>query len=390
MKFKGVIVAALIVWAGFCAVGLSMHRACRDAPVNHLGWVDVAGYDSEGYLGWYTNIGTMFSVMHRHPLMMAATSPITAVGSTVAQRVGVEAGRKSVIVMFALVGALNFLLLWIVMWKSGAGLLARISAAVLWMSFAHVWILGGIAESFSVSMLILLGTLLMVQCQVRDWRAWAAAGAVAGAVTITNVVKPVLAWLAGVDGDAAFRRMRRRTLLLGAAAGVGLVALGGVCVTLKWIYIDGHGVAKGAGFVWRELSECLPGDMTWGRRLWRLWNSLWCEPMALHEAVIGKGPVEAAYGSAVPHLACLGVLLLCAVSVVRNFRQPIVRALMAMLSVDFVIHVVCGWGIAEGQIYCGHWLFAVPILVALLPSSLALVAIPLASAAAYVNLSSVL
>ena len=387
MKFKGVIGAALLVWAGFCVTGLSLHRACCDAPVNHLGWVDVAGYDSEAYVGWCTNVGTMFSVNHRHPLMTVVFSPITAVGSSVAQRMGEEAGKRAVIVVFALIGALNFLLLWLVMEKSGAGLLSRISAAALWLTFAHVWILGGIAESFSVSMLVLLGTLLMVQCQVRDWRAWVAASAVAGAVTITNVIKPAFAWLVGVDGDAAFRMVRRRMLLLGVAAGLGLAVLGGACVMLKWIYVDGHGVMWGAGSVWADVSECLSGDMSWGDRLWCIWNCLWCEPMVLHETVVGKSLVENAYGSVLAHFVCLVVLLLCCISVVRNFRQPLVRALLTMLSVDFVIHVLCGWGIAEGQIYCGHWLFAVPILIALLPPRLALVSLPLAAAAAFMNFS---
>lgn len=367
--------------------GLSLHRACRDAPVNHLGWVDVAGYDSEAYVGWYTNVGTMFSVNHRHPLMTVVFSPITVVGSFVAQRMGEEAGKRAVIVVFGLVGALNFLLLWLVMKKSGAGLLPRISAVVLWLTFAHVWILGGIAESFSVSMLILLGTLLMVQCQVRDWRAWAAVCAVAGAVTVTNVVKPALAWLVGVDGDAAFREARRRMSLRCVAAGVGLIVLGGVCLMLKWIYVDGHGVMRGLNFVWTDLSECLSGGMAWGHRLWCIWNCLWCEPMVLHESVVGKSLVENAYGSVFAHLVCFVVLLLCGISVVRNFRQSLVRALLAMLSVDFAIHVLCGWGLAEGQIYCGHWLFAVPILIALLPPRLALVALPLAAVAAFMNFS---
>ena len=386
MKFGASIGVALLIGAGFCATGLSLHRACRDAPVNRHGWVDVAGYDSEAYVGWYANVGSMFSVNHRHPLMTVVFSPITAVGSSVAQRMGEEAGKKAVIAVFALVGALNFLLLWLVMKKSGAELLSRVSAAVLWMSFAHVWILGGIAESFPVSMTILLVTLLLVQWKVRDWRVWATVGALAGAVTVTNVVKPPLAWLAGVDGDEAFRKTRRRVLLLGVAAAVGLVVLGGACVLLKWRYVDGYAVRQGPDIVWGELTACLPKDMSWGRRLWCVWNCLWCEPMVLHGTVIGKGPVENAYASVLPHLVGLGTLSLCVLGAVFNFRQPLVRALLAMLSVDFVIHVVCGWGIGEGQIYCGHWFFAIPILVSLLPARLALVALPLSAVSAFLNI----
>lgn len=390
MKHKWFMGTALLVFLGFGVTGQVLHRSCRGAPVTNLGWVDIVGYDAEGYVSSFTNIGTMFTVSHRHPLMMAVCSPITAVGSSVALRLGDEAGKNAAIGTFALVGAANFLLLWLVMAKSGARLVSRISAAVLWMSFAHVWILGSITESFPISMTILLGTLLMVAHQVRDWRAWVSISAVAGAVTVTNVLKPPLAWIAGTDGDADYRLLRRRVLLLGLSVCLGLAALGAVGVLLKWTYVDGFGVRTGAGIVWNEIAECLPANTSWGRRLWHVWNNLWCEPMMLHGKIIANGPVACPYGSPLPHLAGIGVLALCVLSVIRNFRHPLVRALLSMLAVDVFIHVICGWGLSEGQIYCGHWLFAVPILVALLPPRLALVALPLSAIAVFQSLSAIL
>ena len=38
-----------------------------------------------------------------------------------------------------------------------------------------------------------------------------------------------------------------------------------------------------------------------------------------------------------------------------------------MTAFDFLLHVVVGWGMVEAQIYCGHWLYLVPVLVAYLP-----------------------
>ena len=36
----------------------------------------------------------------------------------------------------------------------------------------------------------------------------------------------------------------------------------------------------------------------------------------------------------------------------------------ATLAVDIVIHFVFFWGMDEAQIYCGHWFYVLPILVA--------------------------
>lgn len=372
---KRIVPIAVLLAACFCSVGLGLHRACEDAPANKLGWVDIAGYDSEGVLTWYTNVGSIFSVNHRHPLMTVVLSPITAVGSSVAQRLGEKAGERAVIGVFALIGAANFLLLWLVMRGRERDPVPCACAAVLWLSFAHVWILGGIAESFPVSLAISLGALLMVAHGVRDGRAWVALSSLAGAVTVTNVVKPMLAWWAGGGGDPR----RGRTILAFCAALAACVLLGAVCLAVKWCWIDGCGLAAGAASVLGDVTACLPTGMDWGRRLWCLWNNFWCEPMMLHGTVIGKGPVEAAYPRLFPHVVGAGVLALCAVSVVRNCREPVVRAALAMFSVDFVLHVVLGWGIDEGQIYCGHWFYLIPLLVSRLPRRCALLTLPLAA-----------
>ena len=379
------LIACAVLWIAFAGVGLALHEACKEAPVNELGWTDIAGYDSEAYVTWYVNVYSAFSVNHRHPLMGAAFLPITLVGSSVAQRMGPEAGSRAVLVVFALVGALTFGLLWLVMTKAGVPLVQRVVSAALWLSFAHVWILGGIAESFGVSQLILLGVLLMVVCRVRDWRVWTAVGAFAGAVTVTNGVKPFLAWIAGGAQDEDARRMRKRVLLIGAAGGVGLVALGLGALFVKWTFMDKCGFAGGVASVVRDVMECFPTGMSFSHRLWFTWNAFWCEPMMLHGPVVAKTGVESDYSSLLPHVAGVAVLALCVWSAVRNFRLPLVRAMLAMVTVDFVLHVVLGWGVGEGQIYCGHWFWSIPILIALLPRKAVWATVPIVAAIGCVN-----
>jgi len=379
-----------LVFMAFCCTGFMMHFACRDAPKNELGWTSVAGYDSEGYVTHYTSPVGLMEVSHRHPLAALAMAPVTLVGLLVTFRAGPGVGHYAVIGCFALIGALTCWLLWTVLKKSGAERLSRISAMALWLSFAHVWILGGVAELFSISMAIMLGVLLMVLCDVRDVRAWIGASALAGGVTVTNFVKPVVAWLVAAGGLRFVCKLRIRTVMIAAAVALGGLVAAALAVMGKWVYVDGITVGAGASITVNEVAKFLPTDLSLARRLWLTWNACWCEPMLLRESVIDQGMSLPPYGTVLPHVLGASVLALCAWSVIRNFRLPVVRAALAMVVFDFLLHVVIGWGIVEGQIYCGHWFWIVPLLVALLPSRIAYGVAALAVGIAVNNLAVVL
>ena len=385
---RKIILCGVLLWTAFAGVGLSLHVACRNAPRNHLGWTDIAGYDSEGYVTWFNNVGSLFQVNHRHPVIGLVLSPVTVVGSFVGERMGDEAGKCAAIVAFSLLGAVSFLLLWVIVTDLGGDGLSRFGAAAIYLSFAHVWLLGGLAESFVASQLLLIAVVRMVQRQVRDGRLWLLMAALCGGVTITNGIKPLLAWLVGAERDSEAGCACRKELGRIACWIAALAAVGALGVCLKWRLVDGYGVATGMRIVADDIAACwLPQDVPFAHRLWLAWNAFWCEPMMLHGAVVGMTAVASPYATALPHLAAGGVLALCIVSVVRNWRHPLVWPVLAMVSVDIGLHVVAGWGLAEGQIYCGHWIWAIPILLALLPRCAAGFILILAAVIAVHNLA---
>lgn len=53
-------------------------------------------------------------------------------------------------------------------------------------------------------------------------------------------------------------------------------------------------------------------------------------------------------------------------SIWLNRRHVIVQVFVCFLSVDILVHFIMGYGLNEGHIYSGHWLFMFPILCALL------------------------
>ncbi len=370
---KRLIVLFVGLWLAFWVVGVLIHRACFGAETTHFGWVSLIGYDSEGYLNFFCNIRRLFSAMARHPLMNMVCLPVFIVCPTLADRVGLEAAKVGALGFFAAVGAAAGVLLWLTVRRLGANRCSAVVALCLWVSFAHVWLLGGLAESFGLSVAILLGVVWMVASGVSDWRAWAAMSILAGGVTVTNGIKPVLAWFLSVSKEFRAKLPVRRVALVGC----GLFLLGLAVLSVKWIFFDGLGVLAGAGTLVQDVNACLPeSTLTVSKRMWFVWHSVWCEPMMLHGSVVAADVIDAGYTTWFPYVAGTAILSLCIWSAVLNFRRPVVRVMLAMVACDFLLHVVIGWGIVEGQIYCGHWFWAIPILIALLPGRWSLAVVP--------------
>lgn len=387
MRNKVLIGGLIALWLLMWGVGWMIHSACAGAPMTQLGWVSIAGYDSEAYLNQACNINWLFSSSFRHPLMSLELSPIYILSATTADRLGPVAGKFCALGFFSLIGALTVLLLIVILRRLSLNGASRAAALALWLSFAHVWLLGGLAESFGPSQLLLLGVVVLLLHGVRDWRVWSALAAVSSGMTLTNGIKPLLVWMIGTKGAAD----RLRRLCTVAAVAAALAVVGAVVVMAKWVFLDKLGIVGGAQTIINDIAACFPqAEMTCGQRLWYAWHAFWCEPMMTHGAIIASDGPAAGYATYLPHAIAGVTLALCVASAAINFHRPIVKAVLAMVSVDFVLHVLLGWGATEGQIYCGHWFWCIPIFIALLPSKWPLLAFPLALAIAAHNIGLVL
>ncbi len=369
---KRLIVLFVGLWLAFWACGVLIHRAAFGDALNDYAWVSLIGYDSARYLNGFCHIRRLFFVGLRHPLVMVICLPVFFVCPTIADRVGVEAAKVGALGFFAAVGAAAGVLLWTTMRRLGV---SRCSAAVafcLWLSFAHVWLLGGMAESFGLSLTALLGVVWMVARGVSNRWAWGAMVVCAGGVTSTNGIKPVLAWLLSVSREQRTKLPVRRIVFIGC----GLALIGFAALAIKWMLMFG-GVIVGIVEGVRDVGTFFPASaLSLSERMWFLWHSFWCEPMMLHGSIIGVDVVKTDYATWFPHVAGAAILSLCVWSAILNFRRPVVRVMLAMIACDFLLHVVVGWGFEEGQIYCGHWFWAIPILIALLPGRRSLAVVP--------------
>ncbi len=60
------------------------------------------------------------------------------------------------------------------------------------------------------------------------------------------------------------------------------------------------------------------------------------------------------------------IFLLILFSVILNYRKPIIHLFCCCFGFDLFMHFGIGYGIEEGRLFCGHWLFFIPIVIGVL------------------------
>ena len=202
-----------------------------------------------------------------------------------------------------------------------AGFVRRLGgwgALGIWLAMPTTWILAGTPESFPVAQLLLAVSV----CGLASRRLVVLFAALNGLVTVTNGVKPVLAWMVS--------RARKRDVLLLAGAGLAALAVGiaffavraemngkdwmaGIRGTLTWIPSERHLGEELKGFFMRPIG----------------WIGLVAYPLALRGAWLDRG---------------------------------LAKTFAGFFVIDFVIHLLVGWGMGEPWVFAPHWIWMLAVL----------------------------
>ena len=191
-------------------------------------------------------------------------------------------------------------------------------ALAVWLAMPATWILAGTPESFPVAQLLLVASFCAQsnRCLVLLF------AALNGMVTVTNGVKPVLAWMVS--------RARKRDVLLLSGAGLAVAAAGaaffavraemngkcwmdGISATMSWIPSERHLGEELLGFLVRPVG----------------WIGLLAYPLALFGAWRNRG---------------------------------LAKTFAGFFAVDFAIHLLVGWGMDEPWVFAPHWIWMLAIL----------------------------
>ncbi len=370
----------------FLAFGIWV-RFQMPVPIGTVRDTEIYSFDYLGYADTFCDYRAIGYGRFRHPLWGWLTSPIALFGHRIYE-LNEWAFWVFVLSIFSLVMvgcvALLFRLL---RRRVGLSPLETGATTALFLSFAHVWLLAGMPETYGPSMLLSLAALTWAMGSAErqkmgsirllgerivsenvgrriDMLGWCALGVLMGGVTITQGAKTTLAFL-------ATHRPSRRQLVLGALGGCVAVALVVLVFYVRLrIRTSGDASAPGLERAWHTLVDNFaPLALPFKERLRYVWV-FFSEPVLLRGEPFDERMIAGGYPS------FLHVLLLCmlyavaAISAWLNRHALLVRIMGAMFLVDVAIHFVAGWGLMESHLYAGHWFYILPLLAGMLAARL--------------------
>ncbi len=371
----------LALWGAFIAFGLWVHRQMA-VPLFTPRDTEIYSFDFQGYATTFANVDFIGAGRFRHPLWGWLTSPVTLLGQRIYE-LGEGVFWCYLICLFAAVGVGSVLLLRRLLKRTiGLDALSVWACTALFLSFAHVWLLAGIPETFGVSMLLALGTLVWAMGsavrrerdafrilgeEVRspglgrkiDVVGWGVMAVLSGGVTLTQFGKVVLGFLLIRWKD---RRLVMRTLLFGLGAVELIVA---IFALRLWWRVRTDVSAPGLAAAWHSLFDHVaPLGMPWSERLRYFWI-FFSEPVALRGEPFSVQEIAGGYATWWPPVLLMILYGAVVLSIWVNRRHLLVKLMGIMFLVDGVIHFVVGWGLSESHLYAGHWFYALPLVLGL-------------------------
>lgn len=318
---------------------------------------EVYGMDYGCYALYFQRWAEVSSWGVRHPLFNVFILPFTVLGRWID---GVGGGAFWVYLM-GLFSAVMTCAVWLVgriLRRVGLSAAEAVVCMALFMSFSYTWLLAACPESFGISCLLSLGLLLWGlggAARRFDALGWGLFAFFMGGVTISQMFKAVTAY-------AAVHRIGRKALWTAALLAVMLALLGAATLAIR----HGSQMASPAGvwsvvkMKWASFGTYFAIDASMPQRLHQYWV-FFSEPIAMRGSDVVKSGLGGYSGWLPPLVA--GMALACAAAGAwLHRRHVLVKMVMAMFAVDFVLHFLLSWGMAEAQIYAGHWFYSVPLL----------------------------
>lgn len=339
----------VLIWlslaVAFCLFGLWLNGSVYAQGIH-----EVFGYDYRTYMEQFRSIDWIAYTGVRHPCLGLIMSPVVVLASLM-DKFDPRMCDVFQVILFSMVGVAN---VWMVKRISGW------FGACVFLGFGFVWVLAAVPESFPLAMLTLLAVVAYALDKTILERhriaGWICLFAICSGVTITNGLKVVIAYLVA-------ERMQKRTLMRCVAFLSASLAVGVCFFYLRMIrWNEMHPDSKKSILVAIEQTlRWMPDDLgVWGRIKCFVTNFIVTPIQPRFDFS------ELSHPDAPSAFAYVWTGALCCIAAVSAWfgRQVVVvRVLVGMFMVDIVIHLICGWGLLEGWIFCAHWFWMVAILV---------------------------
>lgn len=291
----------------------------------------------------------------RHPLRSVLTYPLSIPFHL--------SGERYFAIQYSVCVAYGYAILFlyrIILSTGGRDIPYALLSVALFLSFGHSEVLMFTPDTFTFSMSLL--SLAFLWIWIRKEKNVVADNllmALIAGMTVTNSLKLGILFLFTEKGFLKGGQRFLRALPLF------------IVLSLPYIWTDIIPMLEKSGETGLSgIQHILLGDtLEWvyygnpAHTLHMLWDRFWCEPLLLHptkpidgELVYSPSP----YNSPYPDIIAGFLLLFTIYSILRNGNDRTVWMIVAWLSADLLI--ATKYNPVEAHIFCGHWLFLLPIL----------------------------
>jgi hypothetical protein len=348
---------------------LAFHSELLDHPVHP--WDLYFGFDTPSYVHRMIALGFSGGANANHPLLKFLFLPLAGCGELLRQaglekwRTFLYAGSMALLVTGSVLNVAVYCRSVLRLSKLRANLLAltlACSFTALTLSFTP--------ESYPVSMYVLSLSILYLSREISAGRPFRLRSvvfwsALAGGVTISNAVKPLLS---AAVAPAPERKNLKTALRAGLAVGAIFLVVLSLSYSLRnllW-HSDASFIVDLLGRASSNVAPIPVLGAEWIKSVASLFcGGPWYAPSARIAADAAPMSIFLVpYASWPLYLVPVILLVVVAAGCLPNRRDPHVHLLLAFLVPDIVIHVLLGWGSAEATMYAAHWIVPSILLVA--------------------------
>ena len=350
-KIERIIFISILIW--FLCFSLYFALSV-DFSYHH----EIMGYDSDFYIGEGRNpklmLNKVISWNLRHPLYAMINYPVLLIDAFLPSTL-----HWAVFAVFSsIVMAGSNLLIYKICEKALVGNLSTLISIILFSTFAHIMLLSGLAETYVLTIYFVLLLILLVLTKKSTRLSDNVIFAILTGTTLTNCIYFffVKLWEKAGNIKQAVINTFKSTYLFIPLFGITMIGL-------AFRYFVKH----------IPLMEAILNDThkfvhDSNIQLATIWNHYFADPILFHytDHVVHTSNAEAlpAYPSIFHHITIIFILLFALWGVYKS--KPLLRNIcLSFFVYNFIIHFICGYGNNELQLFCGHWLFFVPIFVAI-------------------------
>jgi hypothetical protein len=319
---------------------------------------EIMGYDSDFYIGEGRNpklmLNKIVSWNLRHPLYVIINYPILLIDALLPSTL-----HWAVFAVFSsIVMAGSNLLIYKICKQALVGEISTLISVILFSTFAHIMLLSGLAETYVLTIYLVLLLILLAMTKSSSVISNNIIFAILTGTTSTNCIYFffVKIWEKAGDIRQAIVTTLKSTFLF-----IPLFLI--TMIGLAFRYFVKH----------IPLMEAILNDThkfvhDSNIQLSTIWNHYFSDPFLFHytDQVVNTSNAEVlpAYPSIYYHIVILFLLLFALWGVIKS-KTLLRNICLSFFAYNIIIHFVCGYGNNELQLFCGHWLFFVPIFIAI-------------------------